>query len=397
VDRRTLLKNVGLLAIGGAAGAGVISKAFGGTVSDVQTNLTDAANAANAEIDALSSELQTADSEVATLTAENADLQAQLDALTQHPVETHVLYQSKTVNAPALAVIMAYTGVTTIAHCVGWDAIEKSPGSYDWSPLDTGAALARQLDCGYAPRIRGGVHTPIEHKGRTLQVTSGGPAQGDVIPVPVNPDGSPNEEWLDGYRALVASYDAWCKANLIDVDGPVHNTWFGAAANELYCTPELYALPGVNDATMAAAYKENLHVVASMTTPLPVELPISGLAQGFAGLKTLQTALVAEMQLVNATRVVYDQRNGFSDGTSSGAWPTSEGPIPPHALQMVKATPTDGRAFFNWSTQVYPRAKTSLSIVKGKRYLEVYFESFNAPGSADLVSAAAQFYQPVAA
>jgi hypothetical protein len=68
----------------------------------------------------------------------------------------------------------------------------------------------------------------------------------------------------------------------------------------------------------AAAYKENLHVAASMTMPLPVELPISGL-DNIAHLKTLQTALVAEMRVVNQTRVCFDRRNGFSDGTASCA------------------------------------------------------------------------------
>jgi len=300
-------------------------------------------------------------------------------------LDTVLMGQSRTPSSN-VAGILARHGVTGYSQSVGWSTVERSEGVYDFSTFDAALRLAQDAKVSFQPRVRAGAATPEFHIGRAFVPTSGVPA-GKTVPVPVNEDGTSNQEWLTGYAGLCRALDDWAFANLDDTrDGPIHRTWFGGGSAEIYVSDQMLALPGVTLEAVTRAYLANLQVAAA-PSPFPVELPISGLEAG-DNLRAIQGAIQPAMAKLDAARAgFWTQRNGFADGTTSGVW---GGPTPPpHGLQMVKAYRPDGSAF-NWS-QVYAKAARSFSVMPAgmRGYLEVYEQSFTGAGAPQLLAQAA--------
>lgn len=283
--------------------------------------------------------------------------------------------------SPLLDKALSHPGFTTIAPSAAWKRVQAEDRSWDLDDF-FGPYFAKAASYGknVAPRVVAGSFTPSVHLGPTF-VPNHGPAAGKVCPLPVEADGTPNEALFEGLAELDGQLSKYLlpKPNV----RLVHLTWPGGGAAEIFLTEQMLDVLRAKGLTNPApyirrAYDERLTMAHSLAVG-PLELPVSGL-EPIPEYRELQDSVLSRMARVNADRVMYTQRNGFSDGGGTGAW---AGPAEvPHGLQMVKAVNPGTGAPFDWA-KVYAKAKVS-----GADYLEVYTDSLKYSNATQLLQEA---------
>jgi hypothetical protein len=149
---------------------------------------------------------------------------------------------------------------------VPWKSIDL-----DFSLLDAGLALARRYKLPISVRFMAGRHTPA----RVFE--AGSPSymrNGEKVPVPFLPDGSPNTFFEAEYKRLVERLAAWSRKNGSPL---LHLAWYGQDWAELNHGQEVRAAAGYRYENWLRAHERLLDIAfATADAALSTELPFSG-------------------------------------------------------------------------------------------------------------------------
>ena len=167
---------------------------------------------------------------------------------------------------PALAAALGTSGVRGLCLRAAWKAIDR-----DFALLDSGFALARRHSLSFAVGFMAGRHTPA-------RVFEGGSPfytrNGERVPLPFLPDGSPNTVFETEYRKFVQRLAEWCRARSSPL---LHMAWYGQDGAELHHGQEARAAKGYRYENWLRAHLRLIDIALEIGDQrLATELPFSG-------------------------------------------------------------------------------------------------------------------------
>ena len=272
----------------------------------------------------------------------------------------------------------ALTDFGTLGLCIRipWDAMEDSL-------LDAGKAIADADGKAFSIRFMAGRHTP------QAVFDAGSPSylvDGEQVPTPFYPDGSPNAVFESFYEDEVAHLAAYSRSHGVHL---LHLPWYGQDWAELNNGADLRAQPGYSEGAFTEAHKRLIDIAMRYAgEDLTVEFPMSGSGPLVVIAGALTDHVIWEGG-ANSERI-YVQANGLSPDGDWGA-PNQIVETQMDQSVFVKAVLRGEQMIqpgdFDWAT-VYANL-----IANGADYVEVYLGSFRGANVVQLADQIAAFNQ----
>ena len=357
-----------------------LTQTYEGTLSTVRTQR----DWANSQIDALNESLH----------AEQlayADLMARYTAYRKAHPDTYALggrtvwalqQISGKADLPALATALldAKSTVSSIGGLslrMGWKQYAADP-----TVLDDAKKIADDLGIAFCFRFMAGRFTPAKAMGNTTLMN------GEPIPLPFMPDGSPNVVFEDAYRALATELADWYEANDCHL---LHYSWYAGAWAELNNGLEVRNAPGYSPPTPDApgsfltGHLRLIDIAAQVADgrPIVTEFPVTG----HGPLPVVSAAITRKMHdtFGEGTRRAVIQFNGWGTGGVFGAAnpdtarAMAEATATPPVLKAVQAIQPwgQGKTYPQYTADQVKAALANADSV-GSQYIEVYLPTFRA-------------------
>jgi hypothetical protein len=167
---------------------------------------------------------------------------------------------------PMLSTALSTPDLRGFSLRVPWRSIDT-----DFKVLEAGRDLARRNRLSFSVRFMAGRHTPA----RVFE--SGSPfylRDGDKVPIPFLPDGSPNTFFEAAYKDLAARLAVWCRLNSVPL---LHLAWYGQDWAELNHGDEVRAAKGYRYENWITAHLRLIDIALNLAgRGLSTELPFSG-------------------------------------------------------------------------------------------------------------------------
>ena len=252
---------------------------------------------------------------------------------------------------------------------VPWDALDPTI-------LERASQLAHDAGAGLSIRVMAGRFTPA------AVFDAGSPSyvvDGDRIPTPFFPDGSPNTVFEAAYTDLVTFLASYCRAHDVHL---LHLPWYGQEWAELNNGAEVRSQPGYSPAAILEAHERLLDIAIPFAGDgLAIEYPMSG----YGPLPALSQALTAHIvDTVGArSRLVYVQANGLDQ---NGDWGAPSAGTEAAMDAAVFAQPVArGEQMIQPGDFPWDRVYAGLE-ANGADYVEIYLPSFYGDGASQLAA-----------
>lgn len=296
---------------------------------------------------------------------------------------------------PQIRAALRRPGVTSLCVRIPWRASDR------YAVYDRALAIARSEGKAFYPRWMAGRHTPstVIQAGPhyTWQGTDAfGRPQGPYeIPLPCNPDGSPNLQFEAAFRAECEQLAAWAVANQVTM---IHYPWYGRLWAELDVGIDVTTKPGNTMANVITAHKR-LYDIAWASFGGEIEFPFSGHGPATqfinAFVAYFKPRTIFQMNGTQESGVMWTPNTSAEVIDPPPSWTSQE---VGRGFQMVGTSNT-----YNWDLNAGPDDPGVLARVResavnadddalaAATYLEIYLESFSGGTSAQLFVEAAEF------
>jgi hypothetical protein len=270
----------------------------------------------------------------------------------------------------SIASVLQSYDVRGLSLRVPWDVMTDAL-------LDEGKAIADAAGKAYSIRVMAGHFTP------QWVFDTGSPSysvNGDQVPTPFFPDGSPNTVFEAAYGGLVSYLADYSRSRGVQL---LHLPWYGQDWAELNNGLEVRSQPGYSESALIAAHERLLDIAIPFSgDDLAIEFPMSGYGPLQSVSRELTDYIIASVG-PDSPRV-FVQANGLSP---AGDWGAPDQGVESQMDQAVFSQDVlRGEQMIQPQTYDWGQVFSNVT-ENGADYVEIYLESFQQDDGGALASA----------